>query len=105
MSSIYYISNFKNLINNYVESHFQDPKSLTDAAYDLGMTSKSFGEYFKKNFGITYTKYVRKQQMKYAALTLRKKQLFSFRDGLALRLLRPKPFFKMLPQGIRPISK
>ena len=66
------INDFKNLINNYVESHFQDPKSLTDAAYDLGMTSKSFGEYFKKNFGITYTKYVRKQQMKYAALTLRK---------------------------------
>lgn len=65
-------NDFENLVNNYIESNIQRPKALADAAQDLGMTTKSFGEYFKKTYGTTYNKYVMSQRMKYAALTLKR---------------------------------
>ena len=60
------LNTFNELIKNYIELHIQSPVSLETAAAELGMTTKSFGAYFKDNFNLTYKQYVRKARLNYA---------------------------------------
>lgn len=42
----------------YVEEHFQEPISLTDAADLLGLSKEYFCRFFKKNMGISFLQYL-----------------------------------------------
>ncbi len=45
-------------IIHYVEEHFREPISLSDAAAGLGLTREYFCRFFKKNLGISFLQYL-----------------------------------------------
>ena len=76
--------NFKELVENYIELHLQNPRPLETAAAELGMTAKSFGMYFKNNFGLSYKQYVKKARLNYAKLLIEETDITI--SGIALHL-------------------
>lgn len=64
-------NDFDAKVTAYLENNMQLSPSLTEAATDLGLDKRSFANYFRKRFNMSYKCYMRKKRLVYAQMMLR----------------------------------